>query len=102
MDEEEQKLTPLKEIITGLLGKAELPFNPDDARIWEIWDDVVGPAIAGNAQPAWIKEGRLRVRVSDSIWRQELEFSRETIKEKLNGKLGRSAVKKIEFRLGSK
>ena len=95
-------LTPLKDVISAILDDSKLPFNPDDALIWKVWDEVVGGPIANNAQPSWLKNGRLRVKVSDPIWLQELEFVGETIIEKLNGKLGREAVKKIDFRLGSK
>ncbi len=101
MNEKKHTLTPLKDIIATVLRDPTLPFNLDDARIFKVWDEVVGGAIARNAQPSWIKKGRLRVRVSDPIWLQELEFAGETIKQKLNEKLGRSAVEKIEFRLGS-
>ncbi|MFH0844240.1 MAG: DUF721 domain-containing protein [Pseudomonadota bacterium] len=101
MNETKDSLTPLKEILSSILHDPDLPFNPDDVRIWRVWDEVVGPGIAINAQPLWIKKGRLRVRVTDSIWLQELEFVRENIREKLNEKLGRAAVKKIEFRLGT-
>ncbi len=95
-----ETLTPLKEILSGLFNSPDLPFNPDDARIWKVWDEAVGPAVAGHAQPTWIKKGCLRVLVTDPIWLQELKFAEETILEKLNGKLGRRAVEKIEFRLG--
>ena len=103
MNEKKPTLTPLKDIITGLLGvNSNLPFNPQDALIWKVWDEVVGSPISRNAQPLWIKEGRLRVKVSDPIWLQELGFVEGTIKEKLNTRLGRKAVEKIEFRLTSK
>ena len=102
MDEKKRNLTSLKDIIANILGGSDLPFNPDDARIWKVWDEVVGIAIATNAQPSWIKNGKLRVKVSDPIWLQELKYVEEGIKEKLNGKLGRKAVEKIEFRLGPK
>ena len=101
MKETKGSLTPLKDIISSLFSASELPFNLDDARIWEVWGEVVGPGIANHAHPSWIKNGRLRVVVSDSIWLQELEFVGETIRDRLNGKLGRKAVDKIEFRLGS-
>ncbi len=101
MSRKKDSLTPLKDIITGMLGDSGLPFNPDDARIWKVWDKVVGPPIARNARPSWIKTGRLRVKVSDSIWLQELEYMGETIREKLNREMGREAVEKIEFRLGT-
>ena len=102
MNREKNTLTPLKDIISTILDDPGLPFNPDDAFIWKVWDGVVGTAIAKNAQPLWIKEGRLRVKVADPIWLQELGFAEETIKEKLNRKLGRKAVERIEFRLGTK
>jgi len=100
MDQKKDTLIPLKDIIAGLLQKEDLPFNPADARIWVMWEEAVGKAIAGHARPSWIKNGCLRVIVSDSIWLQELEYAKETIIEKLNGKLGRNAVQRIDFRFG--
>ncbi|MBW1765785.1 MAG: DUF721 domain-containing protein [Deltaproteobacteria bacterium] len=102
MKRKKDTLTPIKDIITNLFGDSGLPFNLDDAHIWEVWDEIVGNRIASNAQPSWIKNGRLRVKVQDPIWLQELKFAEEDIKEKLNRKLGRKAVDKIEFRLGSR
>lgn len=103
MNDNKPSFTPLKDIITALLGEnGNLPFNPQDALIWKVWDEIVGNPISRNAQPLWIKEGRLRVKVSDPIWLQELNFVEGTIREKLNARLGRRAVDRIEFRLTSK
>ncbi len=100
MSEEKNTLTPLKNIIAELLRGGKLAFNPDDAKIWEVWEDVVGTAVSRNTRPSWIKDCRLRVTVSDPIWLQELKFVEETIKDKLNKRLGRKAVEKIDFRIG--
>jgi predicted nucleic acid-binding Zn ribbon protein len=100
MDTNKETLTPLKDIMSSLLKGAELPFNPADAQIWSVWEEAVGKAIAGHAHPLWIKNGTLRVNVSDPIWLQEVEYFKDAIIEKLNGKLGRTAVKKIDFRFG--
>lgn len=100
MKKGEDSLTSLKDVISSLLRSGELPFNPGDANIWKVWDEVVGPAVSKNAHPSWIKTGRLRVTVSDPIWLQELEFMEESIREKLNKTLGRKAVERIEFRVG--
>lgn len=102
MNQRNSNLTSLKDILGALLNDSSLPFNPDDAHIWQIWTEAVGPAIARNASPLWIRKGRLRVKVSDPIWLQELSLAGEVIKEKLNDKLGRRAVEKIEFRLRSR
>ena len=101
MDAKRHSLTSLKDIITNLLSNGTLPFNPDDARIWKVWDEVVGPAISRNAQPSWIKNRRLKVTVSDPIWLQELKYVEEDIRERLNKKLDRKAIEKIEFRVGA-
>ena len=100
-EEKKDSMTPLKEILDGLLSGANLPFNPADAEIWGIWEEVVGQTIAEHARPSNIRNKKLRVHVSEPIWLQELEFLAETIKEKLNKKLGRNAVEKVVFRLGS-
>jgi predicted nucleic acid-binding Zn ribbon protein len=102
MEKKGDSLVPLKDVISNILSDPTLPFNPDDANIWRIWDEVVGPAISKNARPLWIKNGKLKVTVSDPIWLQELQFVEKDIREKLNGKLGRKAVDKIEFRVGAK
>lgn len=99
MKKKKSSLTPLKDIIGNLLGNGSLPFNPEDADIWNFWDEVVGSAISENAEPSRIKNGALRVTVSDPIWLQELQFMEGDIKKRLNEKLGRNAVKRIEFRI---
>ena len=102
MKREKDSLTPLKDIIANIWADAKLPFNPEDAAVWKVWDEAVGPAISKNAHPLWIRDRNLRVSVTDPIWLQELRFVEGTMREKINEKLGREAVEKIEFRLGSK
>ena len=101
MNKKNEPFTPLKDVISSILGDSSLPFNPDDARIWKVWKEVVGPPVAKHTRPLWIKEGKLRVSVTDPIWLQELGYVEKTIRDKLNGKLGRAAVKRIEFRIAS-
>jgi predicted nucleic acid-binding Zn ribbon protein len=100
MGDDDRVLTPLKDVIQRLLADGTLPINLQDGEIWKVWEEVVGPGVAGHTRPSWIKEGRLRIVVSDPIWVQELQFVEEDIREKLNARLGRQAVRKIEFRVG--
>ena len=100
MAADDESMTSLKDIIENLFGDGGLPFDPDDANIWKVWEEVVGSAISESTQPSRIKSGRLRVTVSDPIWLQELEFMERDVRKKLNTRLGRKAVEKIEFRLG--
>jgi len=101
VNKRKESLTSLKDIISRIFQDTALPFNPEDGKIWRVWEEVVGLAVSRNAKPVWIQKGRLRVRVSDPIWLQELGLAADSIRQKLNKKLGREAVEKIEFRLGA-
>ncbi|MCD6561870.1 MAG: DUF721 domain-containing protein [Deltaproteobacteria bacterium] len=100
MDKDSNSMTPLKDIITYLFKEKTLPFNIKDARIWMVWDEIVGPSISKNAQPSGINDKKLKVIVSNPIWLQELQFTEESIRNQLNRKLGRKAIQKIDFRVG--
>ncbi len=100
-DEKKESMSSIREILQGVLSGANRRFNNADSEIWEVWDEVVGSAIAEHASPSKITKNRLIVHVPESVWLQELEYVSETIKEKLNQRLGRKAVDKIIFRPGS-
>ncbi len=102
MDSDKKTMFSLKDVISNLFTNGHLPFDPDDSRIWKVWDEVVGPAIAKNAQPLSVRKKKLKVRVLDPIWFQELQFMEQSIREKLNEKLNRQAVEKIDFSIGPK
>jgi predicted nucleic acid-binding Zn ribbon protein len=99
MAERKGSLTSLREILDRMLKNGGLPFEIEDARIWQVWEKAVGVAVARHARPIWIKQGLLRVGVSDPIWLQELSFQEGEIREKLNRALAKEAVKAVEFRL---
>ncbi len=92
----------MKEIVAALLADPALQFNPEEAKIWRVWDETVGPVVAPKARPLWIRKGRLRVKVAEPIWLQELGLAEKTIRDKLNERLGGGSVQKIEFRLASR
>lgn len=100
MTQDERSSTHIKEVIDTLFTTSTVPINLDDTRIWKLWDGVVGKGIARHARPSSIKRGVLMVKVTDSVWLQDLEFQAETIKEKLNTRLQRQAIKKVRFRVG--
>ena len=100
MRQTKSDLIPIGDIVANLLTDGTLPFNPDDVDIWRVWGEVVGDTISESARPTRIRKGRLSVTVTDPIWLQELRFLESTIREKLNSRLGRTAVQKIDFKVG--
>ena len=91
----------IKDVIEDIFKTSSIPVDREDVRIWEIWDRVVGDKIAAHSRPSKIKNGILTVKVTDSIWLQELEFMEERIREKINSELNRENVSKIKFRVGT-
>lgn len=88
------------EVLENSLKRLDLAPRLDDYGVWPIWNDVVGSAIARNAQPEKIRHGTLFVKVSSPVWMQQLQFMKEMIVEKLNHRLERDAVKNIFFMVG--
>jgi len=61
----------------------------------------VGAAIARRAQPTQLRNGVLFVATATHSWMQELQFMKETIREKLNVRLGAEVVRDIFFVSGT-
>ena len=101
MNIRKSELTSLKDVITDLLAGG-LPFNPDDAKIWDVWNEVVGPEIAENASPIQIKDGVLKVAVANALWLQDLLYDETSIRANLNERLGGKVVTAISFNVGPK
>ena len=67
--------------------------------LFSFWDEAVGEGIALRAQPDLIRGTVLWLRVSDSIWMQQLHLSKNLIMEKVNTRLGESKITDIRFRI---
>ena len=69
-------------------------------RVWEVWDEVVGDALARKARPSRIQNGKLFVTVASSVLMQELQFAKARLRDGLNQKLGTETVKDLQFFIG--
>jgi predicted nucleic acid-binding Zn ribbon protein len=58
------------------------------ADVQRVWRDVVGEAIAAEAQPTAERSGVLTVSCSAAVWAQELDLMATTILDRLNRALG--------------
>ena len=88
-------------IVSGIVSRLGLNELVVSNRVFEIWDTVVGPAIALHAQPHSLRSNKLTVNVDSSVWLDQLKRFRERqIREKLNNNLPKPLVKSIVFRFG--
>jgi hypothetical protein len=94
------ELTHIRDVVEAIFALPNYPVDLEDMKLWKLWDGAVGVEIASHARPSSIKKGVLVVKVSDSVWLQELEFRAHEIIERINQALQRGAITKIRFRIG--
>jgi predicted nucleic acid-binding Zn ribbon protein len=83
------------ESLTGALAPASTL-----ARVQEVWEAAVGPAIAAAARPTAEHEGLVTVTCDASVWAQELELMSDTLVALLNAALGSDDVRALRCRTG--
>lgn len=97
MANERTRPSGIREVLDRVLQRLDRDQHLDAYRVWSFWAAEVGPAIAARAQPASYRGGILSVRVTNHAWMQELQFMKESIREKLNARLGRDLIRDIYF-----
>ena len=65
------------------------------AEVQRAWPAAAGEAFAGASEPVAERDGVLTVACTSSVWAQELDLLSERVIERLNGELGRPAVKRL-------
>lgn len=62
------------------------------------FDRIMGDAFVKRARAVKIERGVLFIEVTNGVWRQELFYQKQMIKQRLNEALGETLVKEIIFR----
>ena len=76
-----------------LIKTAGLEKGIAQQKALEIWSEIVGETVSKNTEPISIEHGILNIKTTTPVWRQELQFQKKKIIEKLNKKL----IKDIRF-----
>ncbi len=85
-------------VLKKLIADMGIGAKLDEVRALETWSDLAGDRINRQTDKTWIKDSKLYVRVSSSVWRHELHLQRSQWLERLNEALGKSVVSEIIFR----
>jgi predicted nucleic acid-binding Zn ribbon protein len=81
--------------LTGALAPASTL-----ARVQEVWEGAVGPAIAASARPTAERDGVLTVTCAAAVWAQELDLMAGALIPQLNAALGGDGVRELRCRTG--
>ncbi len=66
-------------------------------RVVQQWADILGPTIARYSRDIEVKDGMLRVRITNAALRQELFEQRFRLIKKLNDAVGGEAIQDIRL-----
>jgi predicted nucleic acid-binding Zn ribbon protein len=100
MAKTDPQIERLGQVLHKSLKRLELSTRLDEYGVWPIWNDVVGPTIARNAQPERIRNGTLFIKVTSPVWMQQLQYMKDMIAERLNQRLKTNTVRNIFFVVG--
>ncbi len=85
----------LKEVIDQLIDSYKIRGKMNEVKVKNIWEQLMGPAIANRTTSITIKETTLYIKVSSAPLREELMFQREKIKELMNKELGNNYIAEV-------
>ena len=93
-------LQRLGNVLQGILRKHNIFFDSEEQRLLEVWQKAVGPQISVQTRPDRLKRNTLFIKVSSSVWMQQLHILKQEIIEKLNQLLGKELIRNIHFSIG--
>ncbi len=87
-------------ILRSALSAYRAGGDTELTKVWALWDEAVGSAIAENTRASAFKGSLLIVHVSSSTWVQHLHFLKGDLIRKVNQALGKNLIKEIKFKVG--
>jgi len=90
----------LGEVLGNFLRRSGLNPKIQEQKILRSWDKAVGDAIAERTQPVCVKNRVLQVKVTNSVWMQELQFMKNLIIQRLQERTGENLLKDLRFFIG--
>lgn len=88
----------LNQVINELIDAYHLRSKLSETRIREVWEQMMGAAIAKRTNAIYLKDKILTVQLNSSVVREELSYKKNDIAAALNKLLETEEVSEIIFR----
>tara|TARA_B110000438_G_scaffold268892_1_gene284821 strand:- start:742 stop:1023 length:282 start_codon:yes stop_codon:yes gene_type:complete len=92
------KAQKIKNILSSYFENTKYIETKEILNIEKLWKNVAGKTIAKNTEIFSFKRGKLRIKTTNSIWRNELIFQKEDLLQRLKEHEPQLKIKEIEFR----
>jgi hypothetical protein len=100
MNKRIQKPSPLGEVLENFFNRSGMRRRLAEQKVLDSWKRIVGRGIAEQTQPLRIQNGVLQVRVSHSVWMQQLQFMKGMILQKVREETGLADLEDLRLFLG--
>jgi len=88
----------IKTIMSDYFKGTNLKEINQAINISTVWKNIVGNTIAKNTEIQKFKNGKITVKTSNPVWRNELIFQKEDLLNRLKKEEPELNIKEIEFR----
>ena len=96
-----KKPTAIEDVINKWFDTKKLTKRRTNYGAFHGWDEIVGPDIAKNTEPAKFYNSRLVVNVKSSVWMQELQYMKPQLLEKIKASLPETEITDLIFKVGA-
>jgi len=87
----------LKKAIKKAISESGFEKEIQQENAVSVWGDVVGDVVSKVTDAISVDKGVLVVKTKSATWRQELYMQKKDIIDKINKKIGSTAIKEIRF-----
>lgn len=90
----------LGEVLGNFFKRTGLSRKIQEQKILNSWEKAVGEAVAERTRPVRVKNRVLQVKVTNSVWMQELQFMKDLIIKKIHEQIGENFLQDLRFFIG--
>ena len=88
----------IKDLLSDYFKGSSFKEINETTNLNKSWNKIVGKTISKNTEIAGIKKGKITIKTSNPIWRNELTFQKEDLLNRLKKEEPEINIKEIEFR----
>ena len=88
----------IKEILSDYFKGSDFNEINNTINLNNTWKQIVGKTISKNTEIIAIKNGKISIKTTNPIWRNELTFQKEDLLQRLKKETPELNIKEIEFR----
>jgi predicted nucleic acid-binding Zn ribbon protein len=89
---------PIKQVINELFKTYKLTGKIDEMKIWSHWTEIMGTLIAKNTSKISLKGQTLLIYVESAPLKNELNYHRSVILQKVNTFFEKEIIKEIQIK----